>query len=202
MKEYQENETMEMAEALAAGQVLAFPTDTVYGVGTIYGNKDALNRLKQIKHRPETKPVPMMCADLTVMEPIVHLSRMAQTIADAFLPGALTLIVELKEDSDRFYTNGKETAAVRIPDSPVLLEVMSHLDRPLMVTSANVSGEPAALNKEDAAAMLPDLDGILGGSCRALQASTIVDCTGSEPKILREGPISLEQIQAVLSEAD
>lgn len=198
MKEYQENQIKEMAEDFKQGAVIAFPTDTVYGVGSIYGNLEALNRLKMIKHRPETKPIPMMSSSLETYAPYIKLNPMAQKIADAFLPGPLTLIVELSDNADRQFFNGKSTAAIRIPNAPTLLKVMDCLDRPLMVSSANVSGEPAALTKQEALSMLKGLDGILDGTCHELQASTIVDCTQLEPKILREGPISLEQILAVL----
>ena len=197
MKEYQADQITEMAKALKEGQILAFPTDTVYGVGTIYGNEESLKRLKQIKRRPETKPVPMMVSRLEAIESIVEVNDMAQVLADAFLPGALTLVMPLKEGVDRAWTNGKETAAVRIPNAPVLLNVMDQLDVPLMVTSANISGEPAALTKQEAIDMLPDVDGILDGSCHDLQASTIIDCTKDEPVILRQGPISKDESDAV-----
>lgn len=200
VKEYQADQIEQMANALKEGQVLAFPTDTVYGVGTIYGDADALSRLKQIKHRPETKPIPMMVSRLEAIEPIVEVNEMAQVLADAFLPGALTLIMPLKENVDRRWTNDKDTAAVRIPNAPVLLKIMDQLDRPLMVTSANISGEPAALTKKEAMDMLPGLDGILDGSCHDLQASTIIDCTKEEPVVLRQGPISKEQIDQAWKE--
>lgn len=198
MKEYQESQIKEMAEDFQQGAVIAFPTDTVYGVGSIYGDLDALNRLKMIKHRPETKPIPMMASRLETYAPYVKLSPMAQKIADTFLPGPLTLIVELTDFANRDFFNGKSTAAIRIPNAPTLLKVMDCLDRPLMVSSANVSGEPAALTKQEAMAMLKELDGILDGTCHELQASTIVDCTQDKPKILREGPITLAQIEAAL----
>lgn len=198
MREYTSSETKEMAKALADGEILAFPTDTVYGVGTVYGNPEALQRLKNIKHRPETKPVPMMSSRLEVFEPIVRLNDKARRLADRLLPGALTLVVELQPETDRTYTNGKDTAAIRIPNAPVLLKVMDQIDVPLMVTSANVSGAPAALCKKEAMDMLPGLDGILDGDCHDLQASTIVDCTGDEIQILREGPISRETILEAL----
>ncbi len=198
MKQYSSTQTREMAQDLKDGKILAFPTDTVYGVGCICGDLDALQRLKQIKKRPESKPIPMMCASLDQVEDIVEISPLAQKLADAFLPGAMTLIVRLKENASREYTNGKDTIALRIPDAPVLLEVMRQTARPLMVSSANLSGEPAALCMKEAADMLPALDGILDGPCQEGIASTIVDCTGDAPVILRQGPIHLEEIKKVL----
>lgn len=202
MKHYTANDVKAMVEAFQRGEVLAFPTDTVYGVGVAYGNKQALERLKAIKHRDQHKPIPMMCSDLEQVKSIIEpLSPMALAIAKAFLPGPLTLIVALKPEVDRFYTNGKDTIALRIPNAPVLLSILDALAAPLMVSSANVSGQPAALNQDEAIAMLPNLDGILEGQCKEMQASTIVDCTQTTPKILREGPISLFQIQEAISRA-
>lgn len=201
MKHYRSQDLMVMVQDFEKGNVLAFPTDTVYGVGVLYGNKNALERLKAMKHRDQHKPIPMMCADLSQMKDVIEpLSPMALALAQAFLPGPLTLIVAIQPDVDRFYTNGKDTIALRIPNDATLLSILKQLPAPLMVSSANLSGEPAALNQEQAIAMLPNLDGILEGACKELQASTIVDCTQKTPTILREGPISLKQIQAVLSD--
>lgn len=200
MKEYHTSQSEEIAASLLAGQVLAFPTDTVYGVGVLYGNPVALQRLKTIKRRPETKPIPMMCASLDQAEDFAIIPRSACILAKAFLPGALTLIVPLKDEADRLYTNGMDTVALRIPDRDDLLEVMRRLPLPLLVSSANLSGQPAALNQEQAVSMLPDLDGIVDGTCQQGIASTIVDCTCSPVKILRPGPVSQEQIEQALRE--
>lgn len=199
---YYTNEMLEqMAQDFKKGKVLAFPTDTVYGVGVIYGNPSALSKLKAMKHRDQNKPIPMMCASLEDIKSIIApLNSMALKIASAFLPGPLTLIVPIQDHVDRFYTNGKSTIALRIPNAPALLEVLKQLKAPLMVSSANLSGMPAALNAREVISMLPDLDGILEGECKELQASTIVDCTKEVPTILRKGPISLAQIQALFQE--
>ena len=200
MKEYLSSQIDQMAQDLKDGKILAFPTDTVYGVGTIYGNPKALSRLKSIKNRPETKPIPMMVSRLEQAKGIVEMTPTATKLAEKLLPGALTLIVPLTEHADRQYTNGMDTAALRIPNAPILLKVMDQLDRPLMVSSANLSGQPAALCKADAMAMLPRLDGILDGECVDNQASTIVDCTTDTIRILREGPISMETLLDALEQ--
>lgn len=198
MKLYTSVQTAQMADALKEGAVLAFPTDTVYGVGCIYGDAVALRRLKTIKRRPEEKPIPMMAAGLWQAEDLVELSDTARKLADAFLPGAMTLIVRVKAAMDRQFTNGKDTIALRVPNAPALLEVIEQSGKPLMVSSANLSGEPAALCAKEAMDMLPDLDGILDGPCKEGMASTIVDCTKEIPSVLREGPISREAIEKVL----
>ena len=96
------------------------------------------------------------------------------------------------------YTNGLDTIAIRIPDEPFILHVIDELNAPLLVTSANQSGAKTALTSDDVLDQLPDIDGLVLGKCRALQASTIVDCTQENLKILREGPITLEQLESCL----
>ncbi|WP_286638010.1 L-threonylcarbamoyladenylate synthase [Faecalibaculum rodentium] len=200
MNRYKENETTLVAAALQNGALLAFPTDTVYGLGTLYGSLDRLERLKHAKHRPETKPVPFMTDSLEKLSRLAQVTESAARLAQAFLPGALTLVLKRSPEVDPAYTNGMETIAVRIPDAPALLAVMKQLDAPLLVTSANQSGQPAALTAAEAAHALPDIDGVMDGSCAGGVASTIVDCTCSPVRILRQGPVSEETIRQVLEE--
>jgi L-threonylcarbamoyladenylate synthase len=142
----------------------------------------------------------MMCAKLEQAEKIVQIPDEARKIAEAFLPGALTLILPLQPDADRLYTNGKDSAALRIPDAPFLLQVMEQLDCPLLVTSANISGMPAALTTAQALDALKEIDGIVDGECEAKQASTIIDCTKTSVTLVRQGPVSFEQICRVLGD--
>ncbi len=200
MNRYKENETTLVAAALQDGALLAFPTDTVYGLGTLYGSLDRLERLKHAKHRPETKPVPFMTDSLEKLSRLAQVTESAARLAQAFLPGALTLVLKRSPEVDPAYTNGMETIAIRIPDAPALLAVMKQLDAPLLVTSANQSGQPAALTAAEAAHALPDIDGLMDGSCAGGVASTIVDCTCSPVRILRQGPVSEETIRQVLEE--
>ncbi|WP_300940508.1 L-threonylcarbamoyladenylate synthase [Faecalibaculum rodentium] len=200
MNRYKENETTLVAAALQNGALLAFPTDTVYGLGTLYGSLDRLERLKHAKHRPETKPVPFMTDSLEKLSRLAQVTESATRLAQALLPGALTLVLKRSPAVDPAYTNGMETIAIRIPDAPALLAVMEQLDAPLLVTSANQSGQPAALTAAEAAHALPDIDGVMDGSCAGGVASTIVDCTCSPVRILRQGPVSEETIRQVLEE--
>ena len=121
-----------------------------------------------------------------------------EKIAAKFLPGALTLVVNVKDSVDSAYTNGLSTIAIRIPDEKFILDVIDELNCPILVTSANQSGEKTALTSDDVYEQLPKIDGIVLGTCKALQASTIVDCTKEKLQILRPGPISLEELESVL----
>lgn len=198
MRTYSKEEINAVADALQNHKIIALPTDTVYGVGVMYGDLKDLQRLKNAKHRPETKPIPMMVSSIEHMELVAVVDERVKKIAEQFLPGALTLVLKVKDNVPKEYTNGLDTIAIRIPDEPFILRVIDELNTPLLVTSANQSGAKTALTSDDVLEQLPDIDGIVLGKCRALQASTIVDCTQEKLKILRAGPITLEQLESCL----
>ena len=198
MRTYSKEEINAVADALQNHKIIALPTDTVYGVGVMYGDLKDLQRLKNAKHRPETKPIPMMVSSIEHMEQVAVVDERVKKIAEQFLPGALTLVLKVKDNVPKEYTNGLDTIAIRIPDEPFILRVIDELNTPLLVTSANQSGAKTALTSDDVLGQLPDIDGLVLGKCRALQASTIVDCTQEKLKILRPGPITLEQLEACL----
>lgn len=141
MKEYTKNQVHEVACAFNEHKIIALPTDTVYGVGVKYGDLEDLERLKRAKHRPETKPIPMMVSNVEQMKQVALVDERIEKIADKFLPGALTLVVNVKDSVDSAYTNGLSTIAIRIPDEKFILDVIDELNCPILVTSANQSGE-------------------------------------------------------------
>ena len=140
----------------------------------------------------------MMVSSIEHMEQVAVVDERVKKIAKQFLPGALTLVLKVKDSVPKEYTNGLDTIAIRIPDEPFILHVIDELNAPLLVSSANQSGAKTALTSDDVLDQLPDIDGLVLGKCRALQASTIVDCTQENLKILREGPITLEQLESCL----
>ena len=168
MKEYTKNQVHEVACAFNEHKIIALPTDTVYGVGVKYGNLEDLERLKRAKHRPETKPIPMMVSNVEQMKQVALVDERIEKIAAKFLPGALTLVVNVKDSVDSAYTNGLSTIAIRIPDEKFILDVIDELNCPILVTSANQSGEKTALTSDDVYEQLPKIDGIVHGTCKAL----------------------------------
>lgn len=194
MKMYTQDQLDQVVDAFQAHKVLALPTDTVYGVGVLYGDLADLDYLKHAKHRPETKPIPMMVSNLEQMKQIAKVDARTEKLVQTFLPGPLTLVLPVSETLDLAYTNGKKTVAVRIPDEPFVLAVIEKLGKPLLVSSANVSGKPAAVSYQEAMDNLPNIDGIIQGECKQLEASTIVDCTQDKLSILRPGPILLKEL--------
>lgn len=194
MKMYTQDQLDQVVDAFQAHKVLALPTDTVYGVGVLYGDLADLDHLKHAKHRPETKPFPMMVSNLEQMKQIAKVDARTEKLVQTFLPGPLTLVLPVSETLDLAYTNGKKTVAVRIPDEPFVLAVIEKLGKPLLVSSANVSGKSAAVSYQEAMDNLPNIDGIIQGECKQLEASTIVDCTQDKLSILRPGPILLKEL--------
>lgn len=188
-----------VAKALCEGKVIAFPTDTVFGLAVIYDNEAALENLKLAKGRPESKPIPTMVSSISQLKTIAELNMDALTLANEFMPGAITLILNKKEHIQDYITNGFKTIGIRMPDDEFILELIEKCGKPLLVTSANLSDHPSGLNDNDVLKQLDGrIDGIVLGEAKGKEASTIVDASGDVYKILREGPITKEQIDQTL----
>ena len=116
---------------LLQGEILAFPTDTVFGLGCIIDRK-AINKIYEAKGRSFDKPLPMMCNSLQMIETVAKVSEDAKKIINKFMPGALTLIFEKKEEIEDYVTNGKDTIAIRMPDDPWILDIIESLKQPIL----------------------------------------------------------------------
>ena len=187
------------AELLSQGGLVAFPTDTVYGVGALASDPHAITQLYVVKGRAEEKAIPILLSDPAQLEQVVQeVNDMALRLAEKFWPGALTLVLP-KHPSLSAEISSQPTVGVRMPDHPVALALM-RLSGPLAVTSANLSGGANAVTAEQ---VLEQLGGRIplildGGQTPGGSPSTVVDCTGAEPRILRQGPISLKEIRKAL----
>lgn len=187
---------------LQKGGVIAFPTDTVYGLGADAFNAAAVGRIYQIKNRPKRLQLPLLIADigqLTVLaDPIPEI---AQLLARRFWPGGLTLVLP-KAVSVPAHVAPAHTIAVRIPDHPVCMALVQRLGNPIIGTSANISGQPAALTAQEVGQQLGEkIDFIInGGKCPGGKESTVVDVTRESPIILRQGIIPSGEIDKVYEE--
>ena len=184
---------------LRRGGIVAFPTDTVYGLGVSAYNEPAVKRLYRLKQRPEARPLPILVADMAQMAEVAGvLPPVARKLADSFLPGALTLVLPRSERVPDVIT-GSKTVAVRIPAHPVAIALIRGLGSPIVGTSANLSGRPSALTAEEVYSQFGDRLGLVidGGRCPGGRESTIVDVTGAKPRVLREGAISRQQLEQV-----
>ena len=183
---------------LMNGGILAFPTDTVFGLASIAEEK-AIDRIYEAKGRSFDKALPMMCDSLKMVKKFACVNRNAEKIIRRFTPGALTLVMKKKESLSEKITKGKDTIAVRIPDDEFILDLIRQMKRPLMVTSANISGNGSLLKWEDVLSCMDHkIDGIVCEDARGDSASSIIDVSGDEIKLLREGPISLNEIKEAL----
>ncbi len=187
---------------LQKGGVIAFPTDTVYGLGADAFNATAVASIYQIKDRPKHRQLPLLMADveqLTVLaDPIPEIARF---LARRFWPGGLTLVLP-KKDSVPVYLAPGPTIAARIPDHPVCLAIIRHLGNPVIGTSANISEQPAALTAEGVEQQLGGkIDFVInGGTCPGGRESTVVDVTHESPIILRHGIIPAYEIDEAYKE--
>ena len=189
-------------DALRAGQIVAMPTDTVYGVGVALDAPDGLQRLFAAKDRPLDKAIILLVADIEQAATVGVITPAARTLAERFWPGGLTLVLAQADGTQlpSILTAGARTIGVRVPDHDCPRALARELG-PLPVTSANRSGMPDARDAAEVAAQLGDRISLIldGGPARKGVPSTIVDCSGRLPFVLREGAASLADVMPALT---
>lgn len=199
VRRFDETELKELVELLKQDQVIAVPTDTVFGVCARMDSLKAQENLRDIKHRPATKAFPIMCSDLEQIESICQVSEVEKNIISRLMPGPLTIILTKKNDLPAYVNGGMDTIAVRIATSIELKAMIQMLGVPVFMTSANQSGEETCKNAEEIEKSCVGIAGILKGDTQFGQASTIAQYLNGSWKILREGPISLEKLVSLSS---
>ncbi|CAG0961994.1 Threonylcarbamoyl-AMP synthase [Anaerolineae bacterium] len=189
---------------LRAGKIVAFPTDTVYGVGATGFSESAIEQLFIAKNRAHDKAIPYLLANAKDLQLVARdLPPTAYALAAKFWPGALTLIVSASERVPKILIAGGTSVAVRVPNHPTTRALIDSLGAPLAATSANISG---ARDPATAQEVLAQLNGHIpfildGGATRGNVPSTIVDVTTDPPKVWRVGVISIEEIERVIGSA-
>lgn len=188
-------------ELLQRGEVVAVPTDTVYGIAADGLNAEAVEKLYVAKDRPPHKAIVLLIGDYADLENTAkYVSPTAQRLAQHFWPGGLTLVVEAQEGLPANLRAETNTIGVRLPNSEVVRTLARRLGRPLATTSANRSG---GANPRSAADVLQDLDGRIalvldGGMTPGNVASTVLDCIVEPPRVLRAGAIEVAEIEEAL----
>ena len=185
---------------LKQGGIVAFPTDTVYGLGACVSIHQAVERVYTVKERPRNMALPLLLADTSqITEVANYVPPIAWLLIDNFLPGALTIVLPKSNSVPDIVTGGGATVAVRIPAHPVPVALAKGLGTPIVGTSANLSGRPSPLTADEVCSQFGNkLDLVIdGGRCPGGKESTVVDVTGETPVILREGAISREEIERV-----
>ena len=188
------------ARALAHGGVVAFPTDTVYGLACELFNEKAVHQIYRIKGRPAHLPLIAMLASIEQWSQVgASLPDVALRYMERYWPGPLTIIIPAREDIPKSVLGEGTSIGLRIPDLFAARRLLFLAGKPLATTSANRSGQPAACTAEEVAHQLAtSVDLILdGGPCMGAVPSTVVDCTVDPPRILREGPITAAMLAEI-----
>jgi len=194
LKRYDQNETSELAEILKNDGVISVPTDTVFGVCARIASKDAHDNLVKTKNRPHDKLFPIMCADEDQIKSIAIVNDKAERLIRKFMPGPITLVLPKQPELPEYVNNGGDTIAIRMATSKPVEDLIRKTGSPIFMSSANKSGEPTCTSLDEIEKSCPTLDGMMEGKVSFGKGSTIVDCTSDTIKVLREGPILLEQI--------
>ena len=198
IKRYKINQVDEMAQILKNDGVISIPTDTVFGICASINSKIAYSKLIKVKRRPLNKAFPVMCSNIEQIKSIAIVDEIAEKLIKTFMPGPITLVLKKSSTLPEYVTNGKDTIAVRMASSKTIEELITKIGSPLFMTSANQSGQPECINLDEIEKACPSLDGMMEGEVFYSMGSTIVDCTSKEIKILREGPISFEEINHLI----
>ena len=182
---------------LKEGGIVAFPTDTIYGLGADAFNPKAVEKIYEVKKRPGHLSFPLLLADISQITVVAQSpSGIALFLARRFWPGGLTLVLPRANSLPLYLTNGT-SVAVRVPNHWVCLTLIQHLGSPVIGTSANISGKPSVLTADEVKLQLGDkIDLIIdGGRCPGGRESTIVDVTSEVPVVLRRGIIPQYEIE-------
>ena len=179
------------------GGIIAFPTDTVYGIGCDPFRKDSIGKMYKLKKRDDEKRFPILGISKEELEKIVEFNSDAEKISEKFWPGQVTLLLPIRKDvSEKIENNGK--LAVRVPGNKCILSILKHC-KLIIGTSANISGEKSILDSNEFKMKLPKVNTLVdGGTIVSQGESTIIDFINGELKMIREGSVSKEEIENIL----
>jgi len=186
----------EIISLLRGGGIVAFPTDTAYGIGADPFNATAVDRIFRIKGRPEAKPILLVVDSVAMAESAIDPSRTFYRVVEKFWPGPLTIVTRAAPSLPANVTAGTETIGVRWPIAPFATALVSRFGTPITATSANRSGMPSAVTADEVRAHLDNaVDALVdGGVLPSRAGSTVLDLTADPPVLLREGPVMFETL--------
>ncbi|MBI3341583.1 threonylcarbamoyl-AMP synthase [Candidatus Curtissbacteria bacterium] len=173
------------ADILKKGGIVIFPTDTVYGIGSISHEKESISKIYQIKSRPKNLPLPVLIADAKQLEQLAIVTPLAKRLAGRYWPGGLTIVLKLKTK--------KQSLGFRIPDSKTTRDLITMAGAPIIGTSANLHGRPSVkTSKELDQEIVSKVDYVLEGECKGGVESTVIDLTSKTPKVIRQGIVKVK----------
>ncbi|MGM9874212.1 MAG: L-threonylcarbamoyladenylate synthase [Bacilli bacterium] len=192
-------DSKKILNALNNHGVIAFPTETVMGLGVIYDDFLAYQKLNKIKNREENKPYTLMLKNVDEIEKFALLNSRDKLIINKFMPGALTILVKAKDNIPGYVTHNSGIIGIRVPNFDVTLEILNIANKPLLVPSANKSGEKPCLTYQEVNEVFKDeIDYLVQIDSNKSVASTIVDLTQDDIKLIREGSIKFIDIKEAI----
>ena len=193
----------EAANIIKNGEIVIFPTETVYGIGTNGLNENAVEKLYNIKKRPKNKPISLLVSDIKMIENITkNITDLEYELINKFFPGPFTIILKRKKVIPDIVTANKDTVGVRMPEGEIARKLVEYAGVPIAAPSANISGKPSGITLEE---VQKEFQGkvdymINEGKAKLAIASTIVQVIDNIPHILRQGPISAKEIEKISGE--
>ena len=186
-------------ELIRAGGLIAYPTDTVYGLGSNALSPQAVRKIFAVKQRPLDQPLPVAVSGRRMAADVAYVDERAARLIDQFWPGALTLVLPKKPPIPPVVTRGRAGVGVRAPNHPVPLAILASAQVPLIATSANKHGRPPCVDVQE---VLNQFDGEIdlildGGTCNTT-VSTVLDLTRETPRLLRQGSVTRKRVEAAL----
>ncbi len=199
MEHLNKNQINRVAQILKNGGLVAFPTETVFGLGVVFDNPDSYKRLIEVKRRPPEKPFTLMLSNPKDIEKYAHVDEKAKALIEAFVPGQITLILRAKDGLPSYVVSKDGFVGVRIPDNRLIQDLIDRVGKPLLVPSANKSGEiPATSDNEVAMVFESEIDAVIEGKSVSNVPSTIARID-NDVEIIREGLIKKEDIDKILA---
>lgn len=195
----QNSDISKAVKALSNGKIIVYPTDTLYGLGADIFNIDAVEKIFEIKKRVKSEPLSVAVSSFSELEKIAFVDDKIKKIVDKFLPGKLTIILEKRDIVPDLVTGGLNKVGVRIPNNKIAMDIL-HEFGPITSTSANVHGQKTPITIEDVSQQFKeDVTVYLDDGCLNGKASTIIDATSSDLRIIREGEIAKDKIMDMIN---
>lgn len=181
---------------LKEGKIVAFPTETVYGVAVISTKKEYFDRLVKVKQRDPSKPFTLMISSIKQVEDIIEINDLARKLINKYMPGEITLILKAKENIPSYLDLNTGFVGIRIPNKKYILDIIDKINKPLLVPSANPNGLPPATNSESVYSYFhEEIEAIIDGKIDSNIPSTVIKIDENEVTYIREGNIKFEEIK-------
>lgn len=202
MKRLKFEDKKEIKELLYNDKVIAFPTETVFGLGVISSSLNAFNRLVEVKRRSPDKPFTLMCSSVEQINKYAEIDDVSKKLIFKYMPGSITLLLRAKKNIPSYITLESEFIGVRIPDLKGLIDLIEYVGTPLLVPSCNKANDAPALSVDEVESYFTsdEVACVVEGNCTTKLPSTIIKVDNGEIVLIRRGPISIEEIKEYLKE--